>query len=230
MGVQILPLKVYINTCYVIRGRGTIMVDAGTPGRGRAIAGQFTRLGIRPEEIQLIVLTHGHFDHAGSAKDLKTLTGAKIAIHEDDRPDIEESRYRFPPGVTTWGRLSRAIFEPVIRRTVVIPAVKADIVLSGGDFPLQEFGIDGVILHTPGHTSGSVSVVLDSGEAFVGCMAHDGFPFRWRPGLPIFSDDLERVRESWELILRRGVRMIYPAHGKPFPAGAVRRFLGERCP
>jgi hydroxyacylglutathione hydrolase len=225
MAVQIFPLKVGINTCYVIRDRGTIMIDGGPPKKGNAIKMLLSRFGVHPEDIRLIVLTHGHFDHAGSVKDVKSLTGAKIAIHEEDRPDIENSRYRFPQGVTTWGRLTRALLEPIIRNRVTIPPVKADIVLDNNEFSLQEYGINGYIIHTPGHTAGSVSVVLDSGEAFVGCMAHNGFPFRISPGLPIYSDDIERVKESWNLILQRGARVIYPAHGKPFSVDVVKTFL-----
>lgn len=225
MAIQIFPLKVSINRCYVIRDPGTIMIDGGPPKKGGAIKVLLSRFGVPPEEIRLIVLTHGHFDHAGSARDLKSLTGAEIAIHEEDRPDIEDSRYRFPPGVTRWGRLTRAMLEPIIRNRVVIPAVKADILLNNNDFSLQAYGINGNIIHTPGHTTGSVSVVLESGEAFVGCMAHNGFPFRLRPGLPIYSDDIERVKESWKLILERGARVIYPAHGKPFSVDLVRKFL-----
>lgn len=225
MAVEIFSLRLGINTCYVIRDRGAIMIDSGPPKKGNAIKNLLSRLGIPPADIRLIVLTHGHFDHAGSVKDVKSLTGAKIAIHEEDRPDIENSRYRFPQGVTTWGRLTRALLEPIIRSRVTIPAVKADIVLNNNEFSLQEYGINGHIIYTPGHTAGSVSVVLDSGEAFVGCMAHNGFPFRLRPGLPIYSDDIERVKESWKLILQRGARMIYPGHGKPFPVDVVKKFL-----
>jgi glyoxylase-like metal-dependent hydrolase (beta-lactamase superfamily II) len=127
--------------------------------------------------------------------------------------------------VSAWGRLSRALLEPVIRRRVTIPQVKADVVLTNQDFPLQDFGIDGCIIHTPGHTAGSVSVLLDGGEAFVGCMAHSGFPFRLRPGLPIFSDDIQTLKQSWKPLLERGARVIYPAHGKPFSADEVKRFL-----
>ncbi len=225
MAAQIFPLPLRISTCYVIRDRGTIMVDSGPPKKADAIKILLSRLGVPLEAIRLIVLTHGHWDHTSSARDLKLLTGASIAIHEADRPDIEESRFEFPPGVTTWGRTLRAVMEPLVRRYVTVPPVKADIVLTGEKFPLQDYGVDGCIIHTPGHTAGSVSVLLEDGAAFVGCLAHSGLPLRLRPGLPIFSDDIEKVKESWTLVLQGGARMIYPAHGKPFSADLVKRFV-----
>ncbi len=83
----------------------------------------------------------------------------------------------------------------------------------------------GRVIHTPGHTAGSVSVLLETGEAFVGCMAHNNLPFRLRPGLPIFAEDLEQLRESWKQVLNQGARTIYPAHGEPFSADIIRRIL-----
>jgi len=67
-------------------------------------------------------------------------------------------------------------------------------------------------------------VLLDNGEAFVGDLAMNQFPLCLRPGPPIFADDLGLVRRSWELLLERGAGMIYPAHGKPFPADLLRQW------
>jgi glyoxylase-like metal-dependent hydrolase (beta-lactamase superfamily II) len=70
-----------------------------------------------------------------------------------------------------------------------------------------------------------VSVLLESGEAFVGDLAMNRFPLRFSPGLPIFAMDEEKVRKSWETLLARGARMIYPAHGKPFSAEIIRKMM-----
>ncbi len=222
---RIVPLEQIISTCYVISERGTIMIDAGPPGRVDALRTLLSKRGVSPAAIRLIVLTHCHFDHVGSARDVRLLTGASIAIHQADRSGIEYANYGFPPGTTTWGWVVRTVLERVMRKRGVFPAVNPDIVLTDEDFPLQAFGIDGCVVHTPGHTPGSVSVVLESGEAFVGCLAHNGFPFHLRPGLPIFAEDIEQVKKSWTRILQRGAKTIYPAHGKPFPVDVVKRFL-----
>jgi hydroxyacylglutathione hydrolase len=102
-----------------------------------------------------------------------------------------------------------------------IPEEEADIVLDENDYSLQTYDIPGKIVYTPGHTLDSVSVILESGEAFVGCLAHNNLPFRLRPGLPIFAENTDKVRESWEVLIKEGVKMIYPGHGNPFPIEVI---------
>jgi glyoxylase-like metal-dependent hydrolase (beta-lactamase superfamily II) len=106
-----------------------------------------------------------------------------------------------------------------------IPEQKADIILGDEDFPLNDFGIQGRIVHTPGHTPGHISTVLDSGEAFIGCMAHNNLPFRLSPGLPIFAEDITQVKKSWEKIFASGAKTIYPGHGNPFPVDVMKGVL-----
>ena len=90
---------------------------------------------------------------------------------------------------------------------------------------MAEFGIHGKVIHTPGHSSGSISVLLETGDAFVGDLAMNGFPLRIGPGLPIFAEDLQKVKESWKLLLDMGVKNVYPAHGNPFSAEMIRKIL-----
>ena len=112
-----------------------------------------------------------------------------------------------------------------IFKRIPFPKFKPDILITDKPFPLTEYGINGNIIHTPGHTLGSISVILDSGEAFVGCMAHDGLPFRIRPGLPIYAQDIVAIKESWRLLIDKGAKMIYPGHGNPFPVKIIKKYL-----
>jgi hydroxyacylglutathione hydrolase len=100
MSSQIFTIRIGINRCYLIRNQGTILIDAGTPRRISSFQKSFNRLAVPPENIRLIILTHGDHDHVGSAKELRNLTGARIAIHGHDRLNFENSIYNFPPGVT----------------------------------------------------------------------------------------------------------------------------------
>lgn len=224
MSTDIYSLNLGLNSCYLIRGKNIIMVDAGTPGKLKAFKRKLARLHIHPEEVKLIVLTHSHFDHAGSSKEIKEYTGAKILIHETEKEFLEEGGFIMPKGTTTMGRITRFLFFPFLKR-IQFKRPKADITIGNEDFPLTEFGIDGSIIHTPGHTHGSLSVLLKTGEAFAGCMAHNGFPFRLMPGLPIYAQDIVRLKESWRKLIKMGAKIVFPGHGKPFSIEVIRREL-----
>ena len=97
--------------------------------------------------------------------------------------------------------------------------------LDDNDFSLKKYGLQGKIVYTPGHTYGSISVILDSGEAFVGCLAHNRLPFGFRPKLPIYAKDLDLLKESWIKVINKGAATIYPGHGKSFPVDKITKYL-----
>lgn len=224
MKTEIFHIKLGLNSCYLIRGRDIVMVDGGLPNKLEVFKKDLSRLGINPREIRLIVLTHSHMDHAGSAKEISELTGAKTAAHQSESKYLENEGTLIPKGVTLNGRITKPILFPILSR-IKFPRFKPDILLGDEPMLLSEYGIDGSVIHTPGHTPGSLSVVLDSGEAFVGCMAHNGLPFRLKPGLPIYAQDIEEVKSSWKMLLEMGVKMVYPGHGNPFPAEIMKKTL-----
>jgi glyoxylase-like metal-dependent hydrolase (beta-lactamase superfamily II) len=201
------------------------MVDGGPPKMRTTFLKRMRDLSFDPGEIQLIILTHGDFDHVGSAKEIQEIAGAKIAIHKKDRMNLEQGLFNWPKGVTTWGRISRSILLPLLKNKMTIPPVQADIILDNRDLSLNKYGISGKILYSPGHTLGSVSVLLDTGEAFVGCLAHNNLPFRLQPGLPIYAENIELIKKSWRLLIDRGAKMIFPAHGKPFSVEIIKKYI-----
>jgi glyoxylase-like metal-dependent hydrolase (beta-lactamase superfamily II) len=177
---------------------------------------------IEPQEVQLILLTHGHWDHIGSVRDIKELTGAKVLMHERDMHFLEDTHPSQPPGLTIWGKIITALvrlYLPFLR----IPSFEVDIITGDEEISLAEYGVPGTVIHTPGHSWGSVSVFLETGEAFVGDLAMNRLPMRFSPGLPIFGDDIQVVKESWRKLLDRGVTTVYPAHGNPFPAEVMHK-------
>jgi len=224
MSVTIHPVLLGFGHCYILRGKKAIMIDAGSPKQAKGFKRALERLSLRAEDIQLIVLTHGHWDHIGSAKEIKDITGAKLALHGHEKDWLEAGLAPLPPGVTAWGRLFTKIMALFMPR-VHIPATSVDIVLGDEEFSLTEYGIPGKIMYTPGHSRGSVSVLLETGEAFVGDLAMSGFPLRLGPGLPILAEDLQTVRASLRLLMAAGAETVYPAHGQPFPVDILRKAL-----
>ena len=224
MSVGIYPITLGFDHCYIIRDKGAIMIDGGAPKKLKEFTKAIEEISIKPEDIKLMIMTHGHWDHIGSAKEIKEFTGAKIAMHEQEKEWLEKGLKPLPPGVTLWGSIFKgimAMFMPLVK----IPTTDVDLVLGDEGLSLDEYGIPGKVIYTPGHSPGSVSVLLDTGDAFVGDMAMNKFPLRFGPGMPIFAEDLQKLKESWKLLLDRGAKTIYPAHGDSFSTDIIRDAL-----
>lgn len=222
MTTEIISVNLGVTSCYLILGKEIVMVDAGMPDKLQRFKKVLSKHRIDPTRIKLIVLTHSHFDHSGSARDIRDLTGAKIAIHESERECVEHNKVLIPKGVNFKGKITQPL---IFSFKIPFPKFTPDILLNNEPYPLSEYGINGQIIHTPGHTIGSLSVILDSGEAFVGCMAHNGFPFRWNPGLPIYAQDINAIKENWKTLIDKGISFIYPGHGKAFPIEVIKSKL-----
>jgi len=216
MDINIFPIPMMFDTIYAIRSEGVILIDGGDPHKIGNLKRGLERASIKLEEIKLILLTHGHWDHIGSTKDIQALTGARVLLHQKDMHFLDEIHPSQPPGFTLWGKL---IIEGLKLYTsyMHIPTFEVDIVAGDDEISLAEYGIPGKVVYTPGHSWGSVSVLLDGGQVFVGDLAMNMFPMRFRPGLPIFGDDIQIVKKSWQKLLVMGAKTVYPAHGKPFP-------------
>jgi glyoxylase-like metal-dependent hydrolase (beta-lactamase superfamily II) len=227
MGANIHTIPLGIDNVYVVKDKGAVIIDSGAPKKGKALKIALKKVGIRPEEIQLIILTHGHWDHIGSATEIKEMTGAKVVMHKNERYWLEQSLKPMPPGVTTWGKISTKLFSWTIVPFVHVQPTEVDIVLENEAFPLVEYGISGKIVYTPGHSSGSVSVLLETGEAFVGDMAMNKFPLRLSPGMPIYAEDWQTLIDSWKALLDEGIKTVYPSHGAPFSADIIRKELAN---
>ena len=216
MDINIFPIPMMFDTIYAVRSEGVILIDGGDPHKIGNLKRGLERASIKLEEINLILLTHGHWDHIGSTKDIQALTGARVLMHQKDMHFLDEIHPSQPPGFTLWGKV---IIEGLKLYTsyMHIPTFEVDIVAGDDEISLAEYGIPGKVVYTPGHSWGSVSVLLDGGQAFVGDLAMNMFPMRFHPGLPIFGDDIQIVKKSWQKLLVMGAKTVYPAHGKPFP-------------
>jgi len=214
--MDIHSINVGITSCYLIRDKGSVLVDAGVPGKCKRFYKKFMDINIEPEKIKAIIITHCHWDHVGSLKELRGLTGAKVMVHRNEKDPLEKGELKIPPAVTRWGKTMHFLLKG-LGRTITTEPNKVDVVIGDKGLSLEEYGIHGEIIFTPGHSLGSISVILDSGEAFVGDSAMNKFPLTAKPNLPIFAEDQKALKDSWKKLIESGAKMIYPGHGKPFP-------------
>lgn len=213
---------------YLVRQEGLILIDTGLPKvggyKGMNLKKALQSLSSEPKDIRLILITHAHYDHIGLLSDLKALTSAEVAVNQHEREWVEKGLKLPARGVTMWGKMLLACTGVSLRWMKVTPT-SVDVVLEDKKFSLEPWGIHGKVIPTPGHSPGSVSVILNTGEAFVGDLAMNGWPFRIGPGMPMTADDVGAVKRSWRIILDNGADHIYPAHGKPFKADALNKLL-----
>jgi hydroxyacylglutathione hydrolase len=205
---------------FLIRGyTGCVLVDTGNPGKADRILERLAEHGVAPADVRLILITHGHIDHFGSAAELRERTGAPVAIHALDANAVRQGIHQ-PDSLQPTRRLIALLMRISVLRNLAVPdrapAFEPDSVFEGEQC-LDEYGLAGRVIPTPGHTPGSVSVLLDSAEAIVGDMVIGDFLRLLRkPGPPIIAWDLERNRESVRGFLDLSPRIVYVGHGGPF--------------
>ena len=214
----------FVNA-FIVRGERVIIVDTGLPGFGEKILARMEEHGIKPGDVSLIIITHGHFDHYGSAAFLKEKTGAPVAIHKDDagalRTGINPPLY--PVGAT--GKVME--FVSGMMKKQKVQGMEPDILIED-EMDLAKFGIDGKVIPTPGHTAGCITVLLAGGCALQGDMIFGGLLRKHTPGFPYFCQDRAQLLKSIQFILDKNPKIIYAGHGGPFTAGQVwRKFFSD---
>ncbi len=211
------------NTHIITRAWGVVIVDAGMPRQAQRILAKLRALGHAPQDVRLILLTHGHIDHVGSAPALKRLTGAPIALHRGDAWLVATPDLKIPPGRNALIRAGNALIKPFGFLARIEPFVP-DVTLEAGQ-ALGEFGLEARIIHTPGHTAGSVSIVFDDGQMIIG----DALLNLLRVSLPLVGEDFTAARESvWKIRALRP-RVCHTGHGRAFGWDELEGFVSKPC-
>lgn len=219
---SVIPIILGPEAVFLIKGERCILIDAGMPGRIDAILKKIDSEGIRLRDISLIVITHSHIDHFGSAKVMKEKTGAKVSIHSLAADLLRRGKNEDIVPIGPLGRFFRTLISAMPSAAGDSLAVEPELILSG-EMPLEEYGVKGKVLSTPGHTPGSISVLLDSGEAIIGDMIRGGFFSKNIPEIPFFATDVNQLKESVSLVMSHKPKVIFASHGGPFTPEAIRK-------
>jgi hydroxyacylglutathione hydrolase len=219
---QVIPLRLKISNAFLVKGQTLALVDTGSRNETKAILSTITKAGLDAKDLSLILHTHAHMDHCGCSADLKKATSALLAIHRSDAQVFAEGKNAAIVPVN----LSAKILTLFSKKGY--PPATADIVL-GDAMDLHPYGIDGRVISTPGHTPGSVSVLLDSGEAIVGDLIGGGRLLGLlQPDQPRFHywyTDMEAAKESLSKVFRHTPTQIFVGHGGPLDGKTAARYF-----
>lgn len=190
------------SNCYLITQNDvSILVDTGLKGFEKKILKQ-----CEGKQVKLIVLTHGHIDHVQNAAYLAEKLQAPIAMHEKDVPLLENNLCRKMKAKGLFGNIVR-FFSMQSAKSTKLEPFQIKRYLKEGD-SLENIGVDAKILELPGHTAGSIGVIVGN-ALFVG----DALMHMTTAGPSLLFEDYNQMIESVQKVQNQGDLEIYFGHG-----------------
>jgi len=219
----VIPIEMGVARAFLLKGERSVLVDTGYRRAASRLFRGLQRAGVRPEDLALILITHGHDDHFGNINRLRELSRAPVAIH---RLDADSLRTGIGMALNPRGALG-SILKLILptRRRPSIAGFEPEIII-GDELDLNPYGLQGRAIWTPGHTPGSVSVVLENGEVIISDLLMGSVMTATAPSIAFWAWDEWKSRESVRKLLDLKPRVLYATHGGPFPPAQVARKYG----
>jgi glyoxylase-like metal-dependent hydrolase (beta-lactamase superfamily II) len=201
--------------CFLVQtDAGFFLVDTGYPTERDALVEALESAGCQPGSLNLVLLTHGDIDHAGNCAYLQQAYDTKIAMHPTDVTLVENG--------TEPKKKCRSLFIKIIlglaalsHRNVSMAdfeRFQPDILVEEGT-DLSDYGFAARVLHTPGHTKGSISILTADGDLFAGDTLMNA---RMNFILSGWAENHDELKSSVEQLMTLPVGTVYPGHLKPF--------------
>jgi hydroxyacylglutathione hydrolase len=193
-----------VNVYLILTPDRVTLIDTGVAGSEKVIFEYLRSIGRDPGEIGILILTHAHPDHIGAAKTIHETTGCSVAAHAADQAWIEDTdrqaRERPVPG-----------FPALVGGPVTL-----NWVLKEGDIIELDEGRSLTVIHTPGHSPGSIALLLRPEMVL---FSGDAIPV---PGeMPIYDDPAATLDSIGKLMDIDGIVMLYSSWDEPREGEAV---------
>ena len=193
------------ENCYVVaNGNKAILVDTGTAEAYDKVIEECSKY-----DMQLVVLTHVHFDHAENAARIAKHFNIPVAFH---KADIELFDNYSKQPLMSYGAVGKTVLGLSIKplKDTIIEKPENIVYLKEGD-SLKSYGIPAKIIELPGHTKGSIGVDI-AGQGLIVGDALDNWIF---PTIGHLYSNIDDLKQSAEKIKKLGKRKLYYGHGRP---------------
>jgi glyoxylase-like metal-dependent hydrolase (beta-lactamase superfamily II) len=212
-GLHLLSLD-FVNAYLWHEPDAVTVIDTGLSGNGPAIEAALEQLRLRRSDLRRIVLTHFHDDHAGSAAELASRSGAPILVGRGDAPFVRGEAPGPPPVVTPAEQALYAVATADVRPAPAVPVVEP---VDDGD--VLDVAGGAVVLAVPGHTPGSIALHLPRHGVLI-----TGDTVAEREGGAIlgpFNTDRAGAWASLQRLASLDVEVACPGHGRPITGAAA---------
>lgn len=203
-------LKGRSNSFLVNQGNDYILIDTGRGNSWKILSDRLNNI-LEENLLSCLILTHAHFDHAENAASLKKEYNCRIIVHENEAENLKHGTNILPKGTNPLTRLEVKMLGKLLQSHYNYELTNPDIIVRE-KYDLNRFKINAYILHTPGHSPGSMSIIIDNEIALVGDTMFGVFS---NSAYPPFADDPETMIKSWKKLLETDCRLFLPGHGKP---------------
>jgi hydroxyacylglutathione hydrolase len=200
--------------CYLITAAmGFVLIDTGYSKNRAEIEEELEKAGCTNETLQLILLTHGDFDHSGNAAYLRGKYGVKIAMHSADEGMVEKGDLFYNRNANflmrVMGKMLLFFLRGGLKKT---DRFTPDLLVEDG-YDLSEFELDAKVIYLPGHSKGSIGILTSGGDLFCGDLLEN----TKKPAKNSLIADKEAFGASVEKLKPLKISTVYPGHGASFP-------------
>ena len=210
------------NVFLLTNGEKNILVDTSPGNRWRKLDKRLQ--GLHIDHIDYLILTHSHYDHAGNAARLRDCYKAQVIIHKSEAAYLLSGKNSLVNGTNMLTYyMVQALMKPFGKMVFYKPC-QYDILVDS-TYDLKNAGFNAYILHTPGHSDGSMSVIVDDEIALVGdCM----FGVFKGSAFPPFALNTGQMVDSWGKLLHTACSLFLPSHGSADSRELVQRDYDRR--
>jgi len=230
-------MKLSATNCYLLKAeKGYVLVDTAYDWEWDAFRRELEKSGVGFDDLEYLILTHHHDDHAGLLNQLVAQNPAlKIVMSVRAKERLAKGKNDWPKGAGCINRRVNALvtlkakLDKKWTQTYPPYVTREEDILVSQETSLRELGIglDGRIVETPGHSTDSISVQLPEGDWLVGDAAANILQFAGTKYCVVIVEDLGQYYRNWTRMLEAGAKQIFPAHGAPFAADELRRNINR---
>ncbi|MFA7402003.1 MAG: MBL fold metallo-hydrolase [Bacteroidales bacterium] len=195
------------NVFLLTNGEKNILIDTSVPRLWNRLQQRLKKLGIN--NIDYLILTHAHFDHAANANQIKKRYNALVIVQNNEANCLLNGDNIILKGTTIFTRPIVNILGKRLFPRFKYEPCKYDLLVDSY-LDLNFLGFNAYLIHTPGHTIGSMSFIVDDEIAMVGDTMFG--VFKWSV-FPPFAEDSELMIKSWGKLLETNCSIFIPSHG-----------------